>query len=144
MNQEIYERVKQHMSVNPLMKEIKSKIDQKKLLQEQNNIIFNDKIKMHNDNIQTIKENNKNDSLKNDVEVNDFKHPNFFKGLTLFVEIFSKGVDESECFIEQLMKKGALITKKLCKQIDYIIFMDGRQKTIEYAIQNEIEVINCL
>ena len=63
---------------------------------------------------------------------------------TIYVEIFNNNIDESDVFDHLLIKIGATITKKLSKIVDYIIYKDGRLKTIKYAMDNNIPLVNPL
>lgn len=64
--------------------------------------------------------------------------------LTVYVEISNNGIDESSLFDELLTKEGAIVTKKLCKGVNYIIYKEGRLKTVKYAMENNIPVVNPL
>ena len=64
--------------------------------------------------------------------------------LTIYVEISNNGIDESSLFDELLTKEGANVTKKLSKGVNYIIYKEGRLKTVKYAMENNIPIVNPL
>lgn len=64
--------------------------------------------------------------------------------ITVYVEIFNNGIDESSVFHELLHKEGAILTKKLSKGVNYIVYKEGRLKTVKYVMENNIPVVNHL
>ena len=55
----------------------------------------------------------------------------------------NNGIDESSVF-DELLKEGAIVTKKLSKGVNYIVYKEGRLKTVKYAMENNIPVVNPL
>ena len=67
-----------------------------------------------------------------------------FANISVYVEIFNNGIDESSVFDDLLRKEGAILTKKLSKGVNYIVYKEGRLKTVKYAMENNIPVVNPL
>ena len=64
--------------------------------------------------------------------------------ISVYLEIFNNGIDESSVFDDLLRKEGAILTKKLSKGVNYIVYKEGRLKTVKYAMENNIPVVNPL
>lgn len=76
-----------------------------------------------------------------------------FKDLNIYVEIVNNNRDQSDIMDHVLIKQGAnvsknfnlnQISKKLIKNLNYIVFKDGKLKTIEYALKHSIKIVNPL
>lgn len=72
------------------------------------------------------------------------KLKNFFKDKNIFVEVFNGNINLSNTFISKLTEYKANIYKTLSKNINYIIFQDGRLKTKRFAMLNDIKLVNPL
>lgn len=68
----------------------------------------------------------------------------FLDTLKIYVDIVNHKVDQSDLFDEIIPKFGGKIEKALNKKIDYIIFKDGKEKTLKYSLENKIKVVNPL
>ena len=79
--------------------------------------------------------------IKNDPK---YKLNNYFKELKIFVEIYNNNKEESYIFKEIITNLGAFFVNYLTKGINYIIYKDGRLKTIKYALNNKIKIVNPL
>ena len=79
--------------------------------------------------------------IKNDPK---YKLNNYFKELKIFVEIYNNNKEESYIFKEIITNLGAFFVNYLTKGINYIIYKDGRLKTIKYALNNKIKIVNQL
>ena len=79
--------------------------------------------------------------IKNDPK---YKLNNYFKELKIFVEIYNNNKEESYIFKEIITNLGAFFVNYLTKGINYIIYKDGRLKTIKYALNNKIKIVNSL
>ena len=66
------------------------------------------------------------------------------KPKNIYVETYSDNIDKSALLGELLVNIGAIYRKKLCKTLDYIIFKDGKLKTMKYAVDNDIPLVNPL
>ena len=66
------------------------------------------------------------------------------KPKNIYVETYSDNIDKSALLGELLVNIGAIYRKKLCKTLDYIIFKDGKLKTMKYAVDNNIPLVNPL
>jgi hypothetical protein len=67
-----------------------------------------------------------------------------FKNSCIYVEIFNHTCDNSDILDELILLNSGIISKKLTKTLSFIIFKDGREKTIEYALNNNIPILNPL
>jgi hypothetical protein len=68
-----------------------------------------------------------------------------FKGITIYVEIFNNEIDNSDLLDDILRENGANLIKKLSTpKIDYIVFKEGKDKTVEFALKNGISLVNPL
>ena len=68
----------------------------------------------------------------------------FFKGKKIYIEIFNGKENASDVFLEILLEYKIVQCKRLCKNIDYIIFKEGHLKTKKYAVMNNIKMVNPL
>ena len=68
----------------------------------------------------------------------------FFKGKKIYIEIFNGKENASNVFLEILLEYKIVQCKRLCKNIDYIIFKEGHLKTKKYAVMNNIKMVNPL
>jgi hypothetical protein len=75
---------------------------------------------------------------------NKYKLNSFFKKLKIYVEIYNNNKEESNIFKEIIIDLGAIYETYLTKKVNYIIFKDGRLKTLKYALANKIKVVNPL
>ncbi len=75
---------------------------------------------------------------------NKYKLNSFFKKLKIYVEIYNNNKEESYIFKEIIIDLGAIYETYLTKKVNYIIFKDGRLKTLKYALANKIKVVNPL
>ena len=66
------------------------------------------------------------------------------KPKTVYVETYNDNIDKSALLGELLDKIGATYVRKLSKTLDYIIFKDGKLKTMKYAVDNDIPLVNPL
>ena len=80
-------------------------------------------------------------TIKNDPK---YKLTNYFKELKIFVEIYNNNKEESFIFKDIIINLGACFVSYLTKGINYIIFKDGKLKTIKYALNNKIKIVNPL
>ena len=69
---------------------------------------------------------------------------NYFKGKKIYIEIFNGKENASNVFLEILLEYKIVQCKRLCKNIDYIIFKEGHLKTKKYAVMNNIKMVNPL
>ena len=65
-------------------------------------------------------------------------------GYRIYVEIINSGIDDSEIFDSIIEENGGIVVKTLNKKIDYIVFKEGSDKTMKYAIENNIKTVNPL
>ena len=68
----------------------------------------------------------------------------YFKGKKIYIEIFNGKENASSVFLEILLQYKIIQCKRLCKNIDYIIFKEGHLKTKKYAVMNNIKMVNPL
>ena len=71
-----------------------------------------------------------------------YKLTKYFKELKIFVEIYNNNKEESLIFKEIITNLGACFVNYLTKGVNYILFKDGELKTIEYALNNKIKIVN--
>ena len=69
---------------------------------------------------------------------------NYFKGKKIYIEIYNGKENASSVFCEKLLEYQIIQCKRLCKNIDYIIFKEGQLKTKRYALMNKIKMVNPL
>lgn len=69
---------------------------------------------------------------------------NKLSGYRIYVEITNSGIDDSTIFDSIIEDNGGIVIKSLNKKIDYIVFKDGSDKTMKYAIENNIKIVNPL
>ena len=67
---------------------------------------------------------------------------NYFCDKKVYCEIFNGNDNLSESFCSKLKDYNAIIYKTLSKNLDYIIFKDGRIKTKRFASLNNIKLVN--
>ena len=65
-------------------------------------------------------------------------------GYRIYVEIINSGIDDSAVFDSIIEENGGIVVKTLNKKIDYIVFKEGSDKTMKYAIENNIKTVNPL
>lgn len=65
-------------------------------------------------------------------------------GMKIYVEIFNNGFEEKDLLDEYIIRGGGVIVKRLSEKIDYIVFKEGNAKTIQYAMDKGIIVVNPL
>ena len=73
-----------------------------------------------------------------------YKLTKYFKELKIFVEIYNNNKEESLIFKEIITNLGACFVNYLTKGVNYILFKDGKLKTIKYALNNKIKIVNPL
>ena len=83
-------------------------------------------------------------SEKNEKIEKKEKLLNYFKGKKIYIEIFNGKENASNVFLEILLEYKIVQCKRLCKNIDYIIFKEGHLKTKKYAVMNNIKMVNPL
>jgi hypothetical protein len=112
--------------------------------EEKNNIVKNNVLLSSEESSSGLEEvsqeENKNLSEKEQKE----KLLLFFKGKKIYVEIFNGKENASSTFLEILLEYQIIQCKRLCKNIDYIIFKEGHLKTKKYAVMNNIKMVNPL
>ena len=98
-----------------------------------------------NKKIDVIKNNNENNEIislnENEKKIKLLK---FFEGKKIYIEIFNENENISTIFLEILLEYKIIQCKRLCKNIDYLIFKEGHLKTKKYAIINNIKIVNPL
>ena len=73
-----------------------------------------------------------------------YKLTKYFKELKIFVEIYNNNKEESLIFKEIITNLGSCFVNYLTKGVNYILFKDGKLKTIKYALNNKIKIVNPL
>ena len=73
-----------------------------------------------------------------------YKLTKYFKELKIFVEIYNNNKEESLIFKEIITNLGSCFVNYLTKGVNYILFKDGELKTIKYALNNKIKIVNPL
>lgn len=67
-----------------------------------------------------------------------------FDKVNIYVEIINNNIEQNDLLDHILLPRGANLIKKLSKEINYIIFKDGKKKTVDYALNNKITMVNPL
>ena len=96
------------------------------------------------DTINNQNKSNKKEILSLNEKEKKEKLLNYFKGKKIYIEIFNGNENISKIFLEILLEYKIIQCKRLCKNIDYIIFKEGHLKTKKYAIMNNIKIVNPL
>ena len=67
---------------------------------------------------------------------------NYFSGKKIYIEIYNDNLNISESFADKIKVYNPIIYKTLSKNLDYIVFKDGRLKTKKFASLNNIKLVN--
>jgi hypothetical protein len=108
-------------------------------LYNNNNINKKNEIIKNKDNINEL-----NDNISLSEKEKKEKLLLYFKGKKIYIEIFNGKENASSVFLEILLQYKIIQCKRLCKNIDYIIFKEGHLKTKKYAVMNNIKMVNPL
>ena len=109
------------------------------LYNNNNNINKKNEIIKNKDNINEL-----NDNISLSEKEKKEKLLLYFKGKKIYIEIFNGKENASSVFLEILLQYKIIQCKRLCKNIDYIIFKEGHLKTKKYAVMNNIKMVNPL
>ena len=67
---------------------------------------------------------------------------NYFSGKKIYIEIYNDNLNISESFVDKIKIYNPIIYKTLSKNLEYIVFKDGRLKTKKFASLNNIKLVN--
>ena len=67
---------------------------------------------------------------------------NYFSGKKIYIEIYNDNLNISESFVDKIKIYNPIIYKTLSKNLEYIVFKDGRLKTKKIASLNNIKLVN--
>ena len=84
-----------------------------------------------NDNVESI----------NPIETIQIKN-NIFEGKLFFVDVIQVKIDKSDVYKEQIEKQGGKCIDKITSKIDFIIYYDGNDKTVDKALKYEKNLLN--
>ncbi|MCQ2821403.1 MAG: hypothetical protein MJ252_29435 [archaeon] len=72
------------------------------------------------------------------------KISNFLRDKKVYIDIKSEKPEDTSKAKELLKKFNVDLKRSLSKNLDYIIYHEGRPQTLEYALNNNIKVVNLL
>lgn len=85
-----------------------------------------------------------NETEMETMESNEEKLKKLLINKKIFVEVFNDGTDCSSIFKDILLKYGAVVRPALARDLDYIIFKEGKARILKYAKENNLKMVNVL